>query len=480
MGAAGGRSAVIASPHRPRASEAAVEAWLRQAPRSVDVETVRRAWLALSQPYDVNRWCLPLPVWAQRPLEERGGEAWQTLLDDLSRATSAPGICVYIHVPFCTSKCGFCDSYSFGLGSHRDERIETYVEHLCRELQLWSELGQLRHRPVSTVHLGGGTPTCLGEEGLERIVACCRDRLNTSASTEWAVEATVASLTTGMIDALHELGFRRLHIGVQSLEDPVRAAIGRRSPSAEVVQSVVATRARDWVVSVDLLCGLPHQTLTGFVAGIEALINAGVDGCSLYELLIYPQNRRWARGYNLTERDHLPNYLMFLAGASVLESNGYGRNLFNHWAGPRDRNTYFTFPTRGEDCLAIGTIADGVFGDYHYRHLRYAPYLVALRSGRPGLEGGLRRTAVESRMQPLVTELLSGRLFSAGWAELRDPEGDRLLERWQANALVEPDGNGAAHLTASGAWFAGNLVAELTGRGPRRVHRSVQEAVIPQ
>jgi hypothetical protein len=141
---------------------------------------------------------------------------------------------------------------------------------------------------------------------------------------------------------------------------------------------------------------------------------------------------------------------------------------------------YFTFPTRGEDCLAIGTIADGVFGDYHYRHLRYAPYLAAVRSGRPGLEGGLRRTAVESRMQPLVTELLSGRLSSAGWAELRDPEGDRLLERWEANALVEPDGTGAPHLTASGAWFAGNLVAELTGRGPRRVHRSVQEAVIPQ
>ena len=484
MDAGGGRSAVIASAvigsaRGREASQAAVDAWLRHVPRSVDAETIRRAWRALSRPYDVNSWRLPLPVWAQRPLEESGREAWQTLGADLSRAASAPGICIYIHVPFCTSKCGFCDSYSFRLGSHREERVAEYVGLLCEELRQWAELGRLRDRPVSTVHLGGGTPTCLGEEGLARLVACCRAGFNTSVETEWALEATVESLTPGMIDALHDLGFRRLHVGVQSLEDPARVAIGRRRPSAEAVEKVAATKARGWVVSVDLLCGLPNQTLTGFIGGIETLIDAGVDGFSLYELLIYPQNRRWAQEHDLTERDHLPNFLMFLAGANVLESHGYGRNLFNHWAGPRDRNVYFTFPTRGEDCLAIGPIADGVFGDYHYRHLRYAPYLEAARSGQPGLEGGLRRTAVETRMQPLVTELLSGRLASEEWPDLRDPEGDRLLDRWQANALVETDAAGDHRLTASGAWFAGNLVAELTGRGPRQAYRSLPAPPIP-
>lgn len=150
------------------------------------------------------------------------------------------------------------------------------VDHLCYELRLWSEQGNLHRRPVSTVHLGGGTPTFLGETGLTRVVECCRECFHVSSDTEWALEATVESLTTGMIAAMHALGFRRLHIGVQSLEDPVRAEIGRRRPAAEVLEKVEATLARGWVVSVDLLCRLPLQTLEGFVAGIETLTAAGV------------------------------------------------------------------------------------------------------------------------------------------------------------------------------------------------------------
>ena len=147
----------------------------------------------------------------------------------------------------------------------------------------------------------------------------------------------------------------------------------------------------------------------------------------------------------------------------------YGRNLFNHWANARDANVYFTFPTRGKDCLAVGTIADGVFGDYHYRHPRYAPYLRTAQAGWPGLEGGLRRNPFENRMQPLVTTVLSGHIPSAQCLELTTPEGESPVERWQARGLVEADPRGGLRLTASGAWFAGNLIAELTGQGPQQV-----------
>jgi oxygen-independent coproporphyrinogen-3 oxidase len=433
----------------------------QSAPASVDVEAIRRSLHALSPAYDVNGWRLPLPPWAQRPYDDPGAGAWDTLRGDLAREGSTRPMCIYMHIPFCDAKCGFCDSYSFKLGSRIEETATAYIERLLYELTLWSQLPGIRGRSISTVHLGGGTPTFIGERLLTRLVECCREAFATSDSTEWALEATASSLTPSMIATMDALGFRRLHIGVQSLEDPVRLAIGRRGNASGVLSRIESSLAVGWVVSVDLLCGLPGQTVVGFLDGIETLVRAGVDGFSLYELLIYPQNRRWADGHGLIGRNHLANYLMFLAGAAVLEGHGYLKNVFNHWAGWRDANLYFTFPTRGEDCLAVGAIADGVFGDYHYRHPRYGPYLRAAVLGSPGLEGGLRRTARENAVRPLVTALLSGHIDETQVGEFVMSKGESLIEKWQANALLEPDPHGGLRLTASGAWFTGNLIAEI-------------------
>lgn len=191
---------------------------------------------------------------------------------------------------------------------------------------------------------------------------------------------------------------------------------------------------------------------------------AGVDGVSLYELLIYPQNRRWAWSHGLRDRDHAANFWMFQAGAGLLTARGFRPNVFNHWAGPRDANIYFTFPTRGEDCLAVGTIADGVFGDYHYRHPRYGRYRRAADDGQPGLEGGLRRNALENRLQPLTTAILSGAIPPALFSTLPDRAAADLIERWLENGLVRLD-DGAVPLTGSGSWFAGNLIADVVCQG---------------
>ena len=82
----------------------------------------------------------------------------------------------------------------------------------------------------------------------------------------------------------------------------MRAAIGRRRPGGEAIIKIEDALARGWIVSVDLICGLPGQSLAGFLDGLRTLIGIGVDGFSLYELLIYPQNHRWAESYGLTSR----------------------------------------------------------------------------------------------------------------------------------------------------------------------------------
>jgi len=147
--------------------------FFRGAKIALDLDSIHSQWKLLTPSYDVNKWRLPLPVWAQRKYEQDGLEAWEQLREELKQGRSTP-INIYIHIPFCEGKCGFCDSYSFNLPKRRFELISEYCKRLQNEMGLWSAQGNLSSRPISTIHLGGGTPTLLGEQDLLSLVDACR------------------------------------------------------------------------------------------------------------------------------------------------------------------------------------------------------------------------------------------------------------------------------------------------------------------
>lgn len=449
----------------------------RSAPAEIDVEAIRREWLALKRPYRVDDRRLPLPVWARRGFTETGEQAWAVLRRDVGRIELARPFCIYVHIPFCASRCSFCDCYSFRLNRHRARHIEAYLALLAQEMRLWSRLGTLACRPVSTVHFGGGTPTFLGEEPFGRLLQNLRKNFHTGPQTECALESTSSELTDEMFSSLDSLGFTRLHVGVQSLQDDVRRTINRREPAAVVLEKIARAVAMDWVVSVDLILGLPGQTLEGALDDVKALEAAGVDGFSLYELQLSSRNRKFAERHGLVSRGRLVNYFLLQGVSCLLASLGYRKTLFNHFARERDTNLYFTFPERGEDCLALGTIADGVFGDYHYRHAEYKAYSQGVNQTSPGLQGGLRRSALENRLYTLEIALLSASVAPELFADVLGREhSEPLLRRWREAALVEGEDplSGRLRLTGNGSWFAGNMMAQLsaqnfdmTGANPR-------------
>lgn len=246
-----------------------IQDFSQSAPQEVDVDVILKAWNALENIYNIENWHIPLPLWAQRPFDDLDDTAWENLQPDLTSPDPQQAICIYIHIPFCSRKCGFCNSYSFKLGNHRDEHNEKYITQICQELKLWSLKGNLRQRPISTIHLGGGTPTFIGSKAIDRIIHSCRENFSVTPSTELALEATIEDLSPLLIFDLHKIGFRRLHIGVQSMDDIVREKIGRFFSAKDVLKVVEATLKQDWIVSVDLLCGLPGQTLQGYIAGIR-------------------------------------------------------------------------------------------------------------------------------------------------------------------------------------------------------------------
>lgn len=436
----------------------------------VGVEAIRREWLALHPPnregvpfaYHIADRRLPMPVWARRAFTENGQEAWQTLCREVPPINPAKPFCIYVHIPFCAEHCHFCDCYSFRLASHRERYVSNYLDLLAQEMRLWSRLGTLATRPVSTVHFGGGTPTFLGVKPFERLVSLCREHFADGSATEWALESTVSELSPEMLSHLDALGFTRLHIGVQSLQDEVRQLINRRATADAVLSTIADVVEMGWIVSVDLIYGLPGQTLGGLLSDIRSLVTAGVDGFSLYELQLSSRNRQFARRHGLDRRDRRLNYLLAQAISSFLTSLGYEKTLFNHFAGVQDTNLYFTFPARGEDLLALGTIADGLFGDYHYRHLEYAAYCRGVRDGFPGLQGGLRRNEMENRLQPLVTALMAGSIPPSLFA---DPALQALLSGWRELLLLAKDPQtGNLHLTGNGSWFVGNMISQLMAR----------------
>jgi len=440
-----------------------IEEFLRGAPAPVDARKISQQWLQLGQAYDVENWQLPLPLWAKRPFEDDGEQAWEKIDRYAEVCVAEKPICIYIHIPFCSSKCGFCDSYSFKLANKVDQHMDAYVDKLRQEIRLWGRIGLLAQRPVATVHLGGGTPSYLSQRSFTNLMAEIKSHFNVSEATEWALESTVESLTPDMQSFLHDQGFRRLHVGVQCLEEIPRQMIGRRKPAADVLNCIAWHLEKGWVVSVDLICGLPGQTLLGWLADIQTLMAVGTNGFSLYELLIYPQNFRWAEKHGLTERDHLSNFCLFQAGAAMLDAHGFTKNLFNHWADERDENIYFTHPTRGEDLVAFGTIANGNLGPYHYRHHFYKEYLKAVSEDFPGLQGGLLESPNEQQIKQLANAILSG------WIPCHLTEqfehftinGNPILQYWVEHGLLTSKLSSGYALTDTGSWLAGNMIEEV-------------------
>ncbi len=338
----------------------------------------------------------------------------------------------------------------------------TDLNALLNEIEAWKTCGSLSKRPVTTVHFGGGTPLFLGFDRFKRLTTALRDSFNTSQETEWALETTSASLNPPMLENLTDLGFRRLHLGIQSMEDPIRPLLKRRETSAQILEKIRAAHDLGWITSVDLLVGLPLETPSGMLNGINDLIESGTDGFSVYEINISNQNIRFAQQHHLLDRERKENYFLFLAAVNHLTSMGFRKNLFNHFVNKRDQNLYFTYPLRNEDCLALGAYADGVFGNYHYRHLDYRKTIDQTTRLRPALQGGIDRPEQYQKLFPLETFLLSGGFKSEQLSEvLSHEEMKNLLQPWIAALLVEETQTGCYTLTPNGAWFSGNMITEL-------------------
>ena len=198
-----------------------------------------------------------------------------------------PTLGIYIQVPFCASKCSFCN---FSSGVEPVAIFDRYTSSLQREVEAWSrffpEAGiptEILSPPVNSIYIGGGTPTLLEEERLGAIVGALREYLLCREEAEFTLETTPGSTPGSLLEGLRRMGVNRLSIGAQTFDDRELRSVGRLHSADDTGQLVRhARRAGFQNISLDLIAGLPYQTEESFRRSLEAAVNLRPEHLSLY------------------------------------------------------------------------------------------------------------------------------------------------------------------------------------------------------
>jgi len=200
---------------------------------------------------------------------------------------------VYISVPFCRSKCSYCN---FASGVFARELVAGYVERVCTDIQrarqTASSMGGVLDRKTDSAYFGGGTPTTLMPEQIERIFGALRQEFEIAPEAEITVECAPGSLTPEMLAALVRAGVNRVSLGVQSFVDAEARAVGRLHARAVALDDIARLRAAGIAnINIDLIAGLPHQTEASWQTSLDETIATGVPHVSVYMLEVDEESR---------------------------------------------------------------------------------------------------------------------------------------------------------------------------------------------
>lgn len=287
-----------------------------------------------------------------------------------------PSLGLYVHIPFCKQKCVYCDFYSL---PRREEDMDAYVSALERQL------GQYAHPAnyiVNSVYFGGGTPSFLGAERLCRLLRRVRTSFHVSYGAEITLEANPDSACDSAdLAKLRQTGFNRLSLGMQSACDEELNALGRVHTMAQVRAAVTAARAADFQnISLDLIYGLPGQTLSRWRTNLEAAAALEPEHLSCYGLKAEPGTPLYAQRNTLPGDEVQAN--MYLETVDFLEARGWRQYEISNFARPgresRHNLKYWTM----EEYLGLGP---GAHSYFQGRRFAWARSLDAYLAGTPVL-----------------------------------------------------------------------------------------------
>ncbi len=362
-----------------------------------------------------------------------------------SRPQPAEGaLRLYVHVPFCRYKCSFC-FYALSLGT-KDPAMARYVDALIRELD-WIEPGT----PLSQAFVGGGTPTALLPEQLDRLLGAIFARTEPLPGELHTVETSPETLTEAHIEVLLRHGIPRVSMGIQTLDEGVLHGVHRRHSAEDALRACDLLAAAGLIVNVDLIYGLPGQTEASFRADLETLDAHGINNLSVYNLRVNEETsvRRRLREDEWLDLERLVHWRRFLRGETQrLGFEQYRWHCFRRREGRGanyERAACFDVQ-RGGYRLGVGLSARSKLGDAVYENVRdMQQYLERIEAGGSPVQRMLTMDSEDVRTHCISRSLGDGKaLLKADWqAAFGQPIEScfgPLLERLQAVGLLHDDG----------------------------------------
>jgi len=336
----------------------------------------------------------------------------------IADGTADAPLSLYMHLPFCEHRCLFCGCNV--IISPDKTRATPYLDLLRRELGLLAERLTAR-RSLSQVHLGGGTPTYFSPEELTRLLRDVFGVFKPLTNAELAVEIDPRVTHREHIDALADLGFNRVSLGVQDVDPRVQEAIARIQTVAETAEIIEHARTRGYTgINIDLIYGLPHQTPEEFAKTVDTVIDMGIDRSAVYSFAYVP----WIHGQmKRLAPNALPDRRTKLAIFAVARERflaaGYEAIGMDHFARPDDelarakregrlkRNFQGYCVVPADDVLGLGISAIGdIAGAYVQNAKKLSGYQEALEAGRLPIERGVALCADDRLRRHVIHSLM--------------------------------------------------------------------------
>jgi oxygen-independent coproporphyrinogen-3 oxidase len=337
---------------------------------------------------------------------------------DWLRDESETPFSLYTHVLFCAELCYYCGCHM--KVTHKRAPVERYLTYLEREMDLVAARVGPR-RLVRQIHWGGGTPTTLGPDGIERLMAHTRQLFTVADDAEVGIEADPRTLTRAHLEAARRAGFNRLSFGVQSFDSEVQVAIGRVQPFERVWQATEWARDLGFGgLSFDLIYGLPHQTPERFARTLDLAASLGPDRMSVFGYAHVP----WMKKHQqLIPEGALPGpeerLALYALAYETLAARGYRHVGMDHFARPDDplcraqdagelHRNFQGYATHA-DCalLGFGVSAIGSLGRSYVQNEKGLPaYYNAIDAGRLPVARGLELTDEDVLRRHVITRLM--------------------------------------------------------------------------
>ncbi|MBV1855685.1 radical SAM family heme chaperone HemW [Catellatospora tritici] len=374
------------------------------------------------------------------------------------------GFGVYLHVPFCASRCGYCDFNTYTASELGGADTDGYVEAVLAELALAAKVMPAPPR-VDTVFVGGGTPTLLRPDQLGRMLAAIDDTWGLAADAEVTTEANPESVHPASLRELRAAGFTRISLGMQSAAPGVLRILDRKHTAGRAPAAAVEARAAGFEhVNLDLIYGTPGESEQDFADSLAAVVGAGVDHVSAYALIVEDGTRlatRIRRG-ELAAPDDDVAADRYLAAESALGGAGLSWYEVSNWAADEaSRCRHNLLYWRGGDWWGLGPGAHSHVGGVRWWNVKH-PSRYAARLAE-GLSPGLGREVLTAEQRHTEEVLLQLRLVEGLPLARLDAAGRDAAARALADGLLTEAGyaDGRAALTLRGRLLADAVVHSL-------------------